>query len=190
MSFAVCRMTRLSLCRPAIRSSVGLSYSVRCAARVHSSARVCSEPVPLPEPDGSDDKIYPEHLHDIVGKISQLNLLEVQELNELLRKTLKIVDAPVMMAAGVAPASAPVEDDEPQVQQVQTNFTVKLLSFDDAKKIPLIKELKNCVEGMNLVQAKKFVESAPVVVQADINKEEADKLKKLLEDAGGKCEVL
>ena len=39
-------------------------------------------------------------------------------------------------------------------QKVQTSFTVKLNSFDAAKKVPLIKELKACVEGMNLVQVR------------------------------------
>ena len=47
---------------------------------------------------------------------------------------------------------------------------MKLLKFDTAKKVALIKELKNQVEGMNLVQAKKFVESAPAVVKSDISK--------------------
>ena len=65
-----------------------------------------------------------------------------------------------MMSGGpmaAAPAAAPAEDEEPEpVVAVQTSFTLKLDKFDDSKKVALIKELKNQLEGMNLVQAKKF----------------------------------
>ena len=53
----------------------------------------------------------------------------------------------------------------------------------------LIKEIKNQVEGMNLVQAKKFVESCPAVVKADIGKDEAESLKKALEAVGATCTI-
>ena len=53
----------------------------------------------------------------------------------------------------------------------------------------LIKELKNQLEGMNLVQAKKFVESAPAMVKSDMSKTEVEDLKKALEAAGGDCEI-
>ena len=71
----------------------------------------------------------------------------------------------------------------------QTSFTVRLESFDTAKKVTLIKEIKNLVEGMNLVQAKKFVESCPTVVKADLSKDEADKLKEALTSAGAVCKI-
>jgi large subunit ribosomal protein L7/L12 len=92
---------------------------------------------------------------------------------------------------------------------VQTEFTVKLMKFDETKKVALIKEVKALIEGMNLVQvlqfyfsirigaiisifllqAKKFVESAPTIVKADISKEEADKLAGALIAVGATCEV-
>ena len=56
-------------------------------------------------------------------------------------------------------------------------------------KVALIKELKNQLEGMNLVQAKKFVESAPAMVKSDMSKTEAEDLKKALEAAGGDVEI-
>ena len=68
---------------------------------------------------------------------------------------------------------------------VQTSFTVKLNKFDPAKKVAVIKAIKSLVEGMNLVQAKKFVEGAPAVVRADVSKDEAEKIKEALEAAGG-----
>ena len=62
-------------------------------------------------------------------------------------------------------------------------------AFSADKKVALIKEIKNNVEGMNLVQAKKFVESAPAVVKTDLSKDEADKLKAALELVGGTCKI-
>merc|ERR1712226_787981 len=115
--------------------------------------------------------------------------LEVADLNSLLKSKLNISDAPVMMAGAAAPApaaSAPVEEEEEAAPQViQTSFTVKLNKFDAAKKVAIIKEIKNLVEGMNLVQAKKFVESAPAVVKADIAKDEAEKILAALVAVGG-----
>ena len=131
----------------------------------------------------------------IVDQISSLNLLEVADLNSLLKSRLNISDAPVMMAGaavGAAPATAKAEEEEEEAAApvaVQTSFTVKLNKFDAAKKVAIIKEIKNIVEGMNLVQAKKFVESAPAVVKADVSKEEADKIKESLTALGGECTV-
>ena len=98
-----------------------------------------------------------------------------------------------MMSGGpvaAAPAAAPAEEEEAEpAAAVQTSFTIKLDKFDEAKKVALIKELKSQMEGMNLVQAKKFVESAPAVVKADIAKDEAEKLKTALEAAGATCSI-
>nr|CAG4635247.1 EOG090X0O3H [Alona affinis] len=117
-----------------------------------------------------------EKIQRIVTDISQLTLLEVAELNQLLKTTLNIPDAP--------------EEDEAPKPKAQTSFTLKLTKFDDAKKIALIKEIKNIVEGMNLVQAKKFVETLPAVVRAEIPKEEAEKLRDAIAAAGGTCEIV
>ena len=97
-----------------------------------------------------------------------------------------------MMAGGPATAAAaPVEEEVEEVAPVavQTSFTLKLNSFAADKKVALIKEIKANVEGMNLVQAKKFVESAPAVVKADLAKDEAEKLKTALEGAGATCVI-
>ena len=99
------------------------------------------------------------------------------------------------MMAGAMPTGSPQapageqEAEEVMPTVVQTSFTVKLESFAADKKVALIKEIKANVEGMNLVQAKKFVESAPAIVKSDIAKEEAEKLKKALEAAGAKCSI-
>jgi len=146
--------------------------------------------VPLAQPDNSPDKAYPPKISSIVDQISQLNLLEVADLNELLKKRLNISDAPVMMAGAgpAAPAAAAPEEEEDNTPvAIQTAFTVKIEAFDTGKKVALIKEIKNQVEGMNLVQAKKFVESCPAVVKSDIGKDEAESLKKALEAVGATC---
>merc|ERR1712112_433773 len=89
------------------------------------------------------------------------------------------------MPTGSAQPQQEEEEEEVAPQVVQTSFTVKLNKFDAAKKVAIIKEIKNIVEGMNLVQAKKFVESAPAVVKADISKEEAEKILASLVAVGG-----
>ena len=66
---------------------------------------------------------------------------------------------------------------------------MKLESFDAAKNVTLIKEIKKLIEGMNLVQAKKFVETCPMVVKADLSKDEAEKLKDALTAAGAVCKI-
>lgn len=64
-----------------------------------------------------------------------------------------------------------------------------MTKFDDKQKVALIKEVKSLLEGMNLVQAKKFVESVPTVVKADISKDEAEKLKEALSKVGAVIEI-
>ncbi|CAL8073958.1 unnamed protein product [Orchesella dallaii] len=147
-------------------------------------------PLPVTSPVG-EAKVYEPKIVKLVEEISQLTLLQVADLNELLKKTLNIPDAPMMGAmAFAAPAAAAAEEEEAAApQKVQTSFTLKLMKFDESKKVPLIKECKSLLEGMNLVQAKKFVESAPCVVKADISKDDAEKLKTALEAAGATCEI-
>lgn len=73
--------------------------------------------------------------------------------------------------------------------KIKSAYTVKLIGFDDTKKVALIKEMKAIVPGMNLVQAKKFVESVPQMIRKDISKEEADQLKASLEALGAQISV-
>lgn len=93
---------------------------------------------------------------------------------------------------------------------MKTSFTLKLVRYDDKRKVPLIKEVKNVVEGMNLVQvservngfgqrmriltgswfqAKKFVESAPQILKSNMPKDEAEKAKQVLEAVGAVVEL-
>ncbi|XP_002736318.1 large ribosomal subunit protein bL12m-like [Saccoglossus kowalevskii] len=164
----------------------------RCIVAIHRVQRLYSneavERLPPPQADG-EAKQYPEKIVNLVNDISRLTVIEIAELNELLKITLKIQDVPMtaMATTAVGPAAGAEaeeeEDAEPKTEK--THFTIKLTKFDAASKVKLIKEIKSLTTGMNLVQAKKFVESAPQVVKADISKEEAEETKKKLEAAGG-----
>jgi large subunit ribosomal protein L7/L12 len=81
----------------------------------------------------------------------------------------------VMMAAGPAAAAAPEEE--------QTEFDVILESFGD-KKINVIKAIRTAIPGLGLKEAKTLVESAPTAVKEAVSKDEAEEVKKKLEEAG------
>ena len=88
--------------------------------------------------------------------------------------------APVAMAAAPGAAAAPAAVEK-------TEFTVVLMAAGD-KKINVIKEVR-AITGLGLKEAKDLVEGAPKEVKADVSKDEAEKLKKQLEDAGAKVEL-
>ncbi|GCB61468.1 hypothetical protein scyTo_0012922 [Scyliorhinus torazame] len=137
-------------------------------------------------------KDYSPKIKQLVQEIASLTLLEIADLNELLKKTLKIQDIGMMPMAGAMAAAQTVfqaEDEEAPVKKEKTHFTVKLTEFKAAEKVKLIKEVKNCISGINLVQAKKLVESLPQEVKANVSKEEAEKLKSALEAAGGTVQL-
>lgn len=140
-----------------------------------------------------EEKKYSVKIQKLVDEITELTLVEVADLNELLKKTLKLPDAPAMafsaMPAAAGMMAAEEDADDVPVQQEKTLFTIRLIKFDDAKKVAVIKEIKSMIEGMNLVQAKKFVESVPQVIRSEISKEEAEKLKETLAAAGGTVEI-
>ncbi|KAF9957396.1 hypothetical protein BGZ70_009530 [Mortierella alpina] len=120
----------------------------------------------------------------IVDQISGLTLLQTADLVSLLKVRLNIQEIS-MPVGGAAPAggaaAAPVEEEK---VAEKTEFNVKLEKFDAAAKAKLIREIKNIIPGINLVEAKKFVEGAPKVVKEGLNKADAEKLKKTLEDLG------
>ncbi|XP_014207738.1 39S ribosomal protein L12, mitochondrial [Copidosoma floridanum] len=164
----------------------------KCVSQCQAEAAVASSPVTekltIPVPEGVDKPVSPK-IDKIAQDITALNLLEVSELSDLLKKRLNLPDAPIMPMGGFS-MSPPKEDDEDKPKEaIKTSFTVKLMKFDDKQKVAIIKEIKNLIPGTNLVQAKKFVESAPQVVKADISKDEADQLKQTLNKVGGEVVI-
>ncbi|XP_017887878.1 39S ribosomal protein L12, mitochondrial [Ceratina calcarata] len=136
-----------------------------------------------------EEAVASSKIEQIADQIVSLNLIEVAQLSDLLKKRLNLPDAPVMPMGGFA--AAPPKEEEEEVQTVvQTAFTVKLTGFDEKKKVALIKELKTILPNCNLVQAKKFVESAPAVIKSELTKEEADQLVDVIKNVGGEVEVV
>ncbi|XP_051491047.1 39S ribosomal protein L12, mitochondrial [Apus apus] len=134
-------------------------------------------------------KEYSPKVRQLVRDIAGLTLLEVADLNALLKETLKIPDVAVMPAAAASlqpsQAAAQEEEEVAPLKKEKTHFTVRLTELKPADKVKLIKEVKNFVPGINLVQAKKLVESLPQEIKANASKEEAEKIKAALEAAGG-----
>ncbi|KAM0734407.1 Large ribosomal subunit protein bL12m [Formica fusca] len=149
-----------------------------------------SPPQPTPPPPSRAHKVVNPKIDKIANDISALNLVEVAQLSDLLKKRLNLPDAPIMPMGGFAVAPQAEEEEEQIKKQVQTSFTVKLTGFDDKQKVALIKEIKSLLPDTNLVQAKKFVESAPTIVKADLAKDEAEKLKDSLTKVGAKIEII
>lgn len=148
-----------------------------------------SDVIATPPLDGAP-KQYSPKIQQLVSDIANLTLIEVSDLNELLKKTLNIKDVGMMAmgampAAPAAPAAQAADEEAAPAKKEKTHFTVKLTELKAADKVKLIKEVKNCIQGLNLVQAKKLVESLPQEIRANVSKEEAEKLKAALETAGG-----
>ena len=119
-------------------------------------------------------------LAKIVDDLSALTVLEASELSKMLEEKWGVsAAAPVAAAAaGGAPAAA-VEE--------KTEFDVILVSFGE-NKINVIKEVR-AITALGLGEAKALVEAAPKAVKEGVNKEEAEKIKKQLEEAGATVEI-
>ncbi|MCF3945451.1 50S ribosomal protein L7/L12 [Acidiphilium sp. AL] len=121
-------------------------------------------------------------LAKLVDELSGLTVLEAAELSKLLEEKWGVsAAAPVAVAAAPAAgaAAAPVEE--------QTEFTVVLKAGGD-KKINVIKEIRT-ITGLGLKEAKDLVEGAPKTVKEAVNKDEAEKIKKVLEEQGASVEI-
>ena len=119
------------------------------------------------------------NIEQLVNDLSALTVLEAAELAKALEEKWGVsAAAPVAVAAAAAPAAAAIE---------KTEFTVMLMAAGD-KKINVIKEIR-AITGLGLKEAKDLVEGAPKEVKADVSKDEANKIKKQLEDAGAKVEL-
>ena len=122
-------------------------------------------------------------LSKIVDDLSSLTVLEAAELSKLLEEKWGVsAAAPVAMAAGPA-AAAPAEAVEEQ-----TEFTVVLTAGGD-KKINVIKEVRGVRPDLGLKEAKDLVEGAPQNVKENVSKQEAEEIKKKLEEAGASVSI-
>ncbi|UZK67430.1 50S ribosomal protein L7/L12 [Sphingomonas sp. M1-B02] len=121
-------------------------------------------------------------LNSLVDALSELTVLEAAELSKLLEEKWGVSAA----AAVAAPAAGGGAGAAPAAEE-QTEFDV-ILTGDGGKKINVIKEVR-ALTGLGLTEAKTLVESAPKAVKEGVNKEEAEKVKKQLEEAGATVEI-
>ena len=120
------------------------------------------------------------NLEKIVEDLSALTVMEAAELSKLLEEKWGVsAAAPVAVAAVAGADAAPVEE--------KTEFDVVLTAAGD-KKINVIKEVR-AVTSLGLKEAKDLVEGAPKVVKEGVKKDEAEAIKKKLEEAGATVEL-
>jgi large subunit ribosomal protein L7/L12 len=119
----------------------------------------------------------------LVDQLSELTVLEAADLAKALEEKWGVSAAAAVAAApaagGGAAAAAPAEE--------KTEFDV-ILTGDGGKKINVIKEVR-AITGLGLGEAKALVEGAPKPIKEGVNKDEAEKIKKQIEDAGGTVEL-
>ncbi|MCE2475875.1 MAG: 50S ribosomal protein L7/L12 [Rhodospirillales bacterium] len=121
-------------------------------------------------------------IEKLAEELSGLTVIEAAELSKLLEEKWGVsAAAPVAVAAAPGAAADGGGSDEPEF------VTVTLTSFG-AKKINVIKEVR-AITGLGLKEAKDLVEGVPKPVKEDISKDEAEEIKKKLEDAGAAVEV-
>ena len=114
----------------------------------------------------------------ILDAIANMTVLEASELVKAMEEKFGVTAA-VAVAAVPAAGGAAAEEE-------QTEFTVTLEGFDAAKKIAVIKAVKEAL-GLGLGEAKTLVEGAPKTLKEGVSKAEADELIKKMEEAGGKA---
>ena len=118
-------------------------------------------------------------INEIVSAIESLTLIQCSELVKALEEKFGVVAAaPVAAGAGAAAPAAAAEE--------KTEFDVVLTGFDAAKKVAIIKAVREVVPGLGLKEAKDIVEGAPKTLKEGASKEEAEDIKAKLEAEGAK----
>ena len=125
-------------------------------------------------------------LNKIVEELSALTVLEAAELSKLLEEKWGVSAAAAVAVAVAGPAAGGAGAGAAAAEE-KTEFDV-VLTGDGGKKINVIKEVR-AITGLGLTEAKTLVESAPKAVKEGVNKDEAEKLKKQLEEAGATVEL-
>ena len=121
-------------------------------------------------------------INEIVSAIESLTLIECSELVKALEEKFGVVAAaPVAAGAGAAAPAAAAEE--------KTEFDVVLTGVDAAKKVAIIKAVREVVPGLGLKEAKDIVEGAPKTLKEGASKEDAEAIKKKLAEAGATVEI-
>ena len=127
--------------------------------------------------------VVPEKFKALVEQVEQMSVLDLSELVKILEDKFGVsAAAPAMMMAAMpgAAAAGPAAEEK-------SEFDVELVSAGE-NKINVIKAVKN-ITGLGLADAKALVDGAPKMLKEKVKKEEAEKMKKDIEEAGGKVEL-
>lgn len=130
-------------------------------------------------PQEEEEIEVPDEYKDLVEKIEKMTVMELNALVKFLEKKFGVSAQAVAVAGPAAGGEAGAEE--------QSLFTVELKSAGDSK-INVIKAVKASL-GLGLKEAKDLVEGAPAVLKEGVKKEEAEEMKKVIEEAGGQVEL-
>ena len=134
----------------------------------------------------SEERVFADKIKELGDKIVALTLKDAKELSDYLKDVHGIEPA----AGGAVMMAAPAGGDGggAAVVEEKTEFDVVLEGYEDAKKVAVIKVVKNATGG-GLAESKTLVESKPCKIKTGIPKDEAEKLKKELEEAGAQVSI-
>ena len=118
---------------------------------------------------------------EILDAIASKSVMDIVELVKLMEDKFGVTAAAPVAAAGPAAAAAPAAE-------AQTEFTVVLTAVDPAKKVNVIKVVRE-LTGLGLKEAKDLVEGAPQTVKEGVAKADAEAMKKKIEEGGGKADL-
>ena len=121
-------------------------------------------------------------INEIVSAIESLTLIQCSELVKALEEKFGVVAAAPVAAGAAAGAPAAAAEEK-------TEFDVVLTGFDAAKKVAIIKAVREVVPGLGLKEAKDIVEGAPKTLKEGASKEDAEAMKKKLTEAGATVEI-
>ena len=120
---------------------------------------------------------------EIIAAVESMTVLELNELVKAMEEKFGVsAAAPVAMVGAVAGGAAPAAEEK-------TEFDVVLKEFDAAKKIAVIKVVREVIDGLGLKEAKEIVEGAPKTIKEGLPKEEAEKIVAKFKEAGAECEI-
>ncbi|MFO0924493.1 MAG: 50S ribosomal protein L7/L12 [Pirellulales bacterium] len=129
------------------------------------------------------DTAFAEDIKTLGEKIVGLTLKQAKELSDYLKEVHGIEAA----AGGAVMMAAPADAGGAAAAPEQTEFKVVLTGFGD-KKLDVVKVVKN-ITGASLMDAKKMVEGVPATIKEGVSKEDAEKIKKEITEAGGVVEL-
>ena len=151
---------------------------------------------PLPPLDDKSGRIAaPVHIHSLADEMVQLTMLEMSELVNKIAEHYQFHEGMLSPSDGSGGGDNDEDDDAggdaaSAGGAAPTAFDIKLVGFDDKSKIKIIKEARAIIPGLGLKEAKDLIESAPVVIQKGLSKDNAEEVKAKLEALGAKIEIV